>query len=359
MQTVQVELAERSYPIHIGSGLLNDGEFLRNQIGSSQLLIVTNQTVAPLYLEPVKRAFADREVVVCVLPDGEQEKSLLRFGEIIDELVVARFHRDATAIALGGGVIGDLTGFAAACYQRGINFAQLPTTLLAQVDSSVGGKTAVNHPAAKNMIGAFHQPSVVITDTDTLATLSDRELRAGLAEVIKYGLIMDAEFFTWLEANMAALLNRDPTALQYAIAISCRDKAAVVAADEREQGQRALLNLGHTFGHAIEALSGYGQVLHGEAVAIGMALAAQTSVVAGRLPAQQLAPIRALINAAGLTMELPPLPATDLVERMGLDKKVQQGRLRLVLLDAIGTAQLVDDIPTETILDVVENYGGG
>ncbi len=359
MQTVQVELAERSYPIHIGSGLLNDGEFLRNQIGSSQLLIVTNQTVAPLYLEPVKRAFADREVVICVLPDGEQEKSLQRFGEIIDELVAARFHRDATAIALGGGVIGDLTGFAAACYQRGINFAQLPTTLLAQVDSSVGGKTAVNHPAAKNMIGAFHQPSVVITDTDTLATLSDRELRAGLAEVIKYGLIMDAEFFTWLEANMAALLNRDPTALQYAIAISCRDKAAVVAADEREQGQRALLNLGHTFGHAIEALSGYGQVLHGEAVAIGMALAAQTSVVAGRLPAQQLAPIRALINAAGLTMELPPLPAADLVERMGLDKKVQQGRLRLVLLDAIGTAQLVDDIPTETILDVVENYGGG
>jgi len=359
MQTVQVELAERSYPIHIGAGLLSDGDFLRDQIRSSQLLIVTNATVAPLYLDRVNNAFSDRQVSVFILPDGEQEKSLPRFGEIIDQLVAERFHRDATAVALGGGVVGDLTGFAAASYQRGIDFAQLPTTLLAQVDSSVGGKTAVNHPAAKNMIGAFHQPSVVIADIDTLATLADRELHAGLAEVIKYGLIMDAEFFHWLEDNVGALLERDPAALQYAIAVSCRDKAAVVAADERERGQRALLNLGHTFGHAIEALSGYGKILHGEAVAIGMALAAETSVATGRLPAEQLAPIRQLIESAGLPLQLPPLPPGDIVERMGLDKKVQQGRLRLVLLDAIGAAQLVDDVSAEQILEVVESYGGG
>jgi 3-dehydroquinate synthase len=358
VQTVQVELAERSYPIHIGSGLISDADFLRGKIRSPQLLIVTNETVAPLYLDRVRSAFADRQVAVCILPDGEQQKSLRRFGEIIDQLVAERFHRDATAVALGGGVVGDLTGFAAASYQRGIDFAQLPTTLLAQVDSSVGGKTAVNHPAAKNMIGAFHQPSVVIADTDTLTTLSDRELRSGLAEVIKYGLIMDAEFFRWLDGNIGKLVERDPTALQYAIAVSCRDKAAVVAADEREQGQRALLNLGHTFGHAIEALSGYGKVLHGEAVAIGMALAAQTSVATGRLPARELAPIRQLIESAGLTLQLPPLPPGDIVERMGLDKKVQQGRLRLVLLDAIGTAQLVDDVSAEQILEVVESYGG-
>ena len=359
METVQVDLAERSYPIHIGSGLLSDTDFLRSQIRSSQLLIVSNETVAPLYLERVSAAFSDRQVAICVLPDGEQEKSLTRFSEVIDKLVAERFHRDATAVALGGGVVGDITGFAAACYQRGIEFAQLPTTLLAQVDSSVGGKTAVNHPAAKNMIGAFHQPSVVIADTDTLNTLADRELRAGIAEVIKYGLIMDADFFQWLQGNIGALVQRDADALQHAIAVSCRDKASVVAADEREHGQRALLNLGHTFGHAIEALSGYGTVLHGEAVAIGMALAAQTSVSSGRLNAEQLEPICQLIEAAGLSLQLPPLRPADIVERMGLDKKVQQGRLRLVLLDAIGAARLVDDVSPEQVLAVVESYGGG
>lgn len=357
--TIQVALGERSYPIHIGEGLLDDVELLRQRIDSQQLLIVTNTTVAPLYLERVQNAFQDRQIAVCTLPDGEQEKSLRQFEKLIDVLIERRFHRDATAVALGGGVIGDLTGFVAATYQRGIKFVQLPTTLLAQVDSSVGGKTAVNHPSAKNMVGAFHQPDSVIIDTQTLDTLPDRELRAGLAEVIKYGLIMDADFFHWLEDNIDALLARDSTALSHAIAVCCQTKAQVVAADERELGQRALLNLGHTFGHAIEALAGYGEILHGEAVAIGMLLAAETSATLGMLAADQLGPIRNLIERAGLPSDLPALAPAAIVARMALDKKVKQGQLRLVLLDAIGSARLVDSPGSERLLAMLEDYGGG
>ncbi|MEE8305693.1 MAG: 3-dehydroquinate synthase [Gammaproteobacteria bacterium] len=358
-ETIQVALGERSYPIHIGAGLLDDAKFLREQIDSQQLLIVTNTTIAPLYLQRVQDAFQGRQVTVHTLPDGEQEKSLQQFEKLIDVLVEGRFHRDATAVALGGGVIGDLTGFAAAAYQRGIKFVQLPTTLLAQVDSSVGGKTGVNHPAAKNMVGAFHQPEVVVIDIQTLNTLADRELRAGLAEVIKYGLIMDAGFFQWLEGNIDALLARDSEALAHAIAVSCQSKAQIVAADEREAGQRALLNLGHTFGHAIEALAGYGQVLHGEAVAIGMLLAAETSVALGMLAADQLEPIFKLIERAGLPTELPALPPAQIIETMALDKKVKQGQLRLVLLDAIGSARLVDSPGSEQLLAVLEDHSDG
>ena len=358
-ETIQVALGERSYPIHIGSGLLDDAKFLREQIDSQQLLIVTNTTIAPLYLQRVRDAFQDRQVAVHILPDGEQEKSIQQFEKLIDVLVEGRFHRDATAVALGGGVIGDLTGFAAAAYQRGIKFVQLPTTLLAQVDSSVGGKTGVNHPAAKNMVGAFHQPEVVVIDIQTLNTLADRELRAGLAEIIKYGLIMDAEFFQWLEGNIDALLARDREALAHAIAVSCQSKAQIVAADEREAGQRALLNLGHTFGHAIEALAGYGQVLHGEAVAIGMLLAAETSVALGMLAADQLEPIFKLIERAGLPTEPPALPPAKIIETMALDKKVKQGQLRLVLLDAIGSARLVDSPGSEQLLAVLEDHSDG
>ena len=355
--TIEVALGERSYPIHIGTGLLDQPEFLREQIDSQQLLVVTNTTVAPLYLQRIQDAFQDRQLVVYTLADGEQEKSLKQFGKLIDLLIEERFHRDATAVALGGGVVGDLTGFAAAAYQRGIKFVQLPTTLLAQVDSSVGGKTAVNHPSAKNMVGAFHQPEVVVIDIQTLNTLPDRELRAGLAEVIKYGLIMDADFFHWLEHNIDALLARDSKALSHAIAVSCERKAQIVAADERERGQRALLNLGHTFGHAIEALAGYGEVLHGEAVAMGMLLAAETSVALGMLPADQLAPIVDLIERAGLPSELPTLGPTQILERMALDKKVKQGQLRLILLDAIGSARLVDSPGPEQLLAVLEHHG--
>ena len=358
-RTIEVALGDRSYPIHIGPGLLDDVELLRQQIPSQQLLIVTDTTVAPLFLQRIRDTFQDRQVAVATLPDGEQEKSLRQFENLIDMLIAGRFHRDAAAVALGGGVIGDLTGFAAATYQRGIDFVQLPTTLLAQVDSSVGGKTAVNHPAAKNMVGAFHQPKTVIIDTLTLETLPERQLRAGLAEVIKYGLIMDADFFRWLEHNIEALLARDSDALTEAIATSCLAKARVVAADERELGQRALLNLGHTFGHAIEALAGYGEVLHGEAVAIGMLLAAETSVTIGMLPADQLAPIRRLIERAGLPVTLPALAPAAILETMALDKKVKQGRLRLVLLDAIGSARLVDAPDSNKLLAVLENHGGG
>ena len=359
IQTINVALGERSYPIHIGAGLLDDHAFLSQQIDSQQILIVTNATVAPLYLQRVEDAFQDRQVAVCTLPDGEQEKSLQQFEKLIDVLIDKRFHRDATAVALGGGVIGDLTGFVAAAYQRGISFVQLPTTLLAQVDSSVGGKTAVNHPAAKNMVGAFHQPAVVIIDTQTLNTLPDRELRAGLAEVIKYGLIMDADFFHWLEHNIDALLARDSNALGQAIAVSCQCKAQVVAADERETGQRALLNLGHTFGHAIEALAGYGEILHGEAVAMGMLLAAETSVAVGMLAADQVTPIYKLIERAGLPVQLPALEPAAILETMALDKKVKQGQLRLVLLDALGSARLVDSPGSENILTVLKDYSGG
>jgi 3-dehydroquinate synthase len=341
LRTIQVSLGPRSYPIHIGPGLLSSGDVLADCTAAEQLLIVSNKTVAPLYLEPVAAAFAGRDVRSLVLPDGEQYKNLESFSRIVDALVGAGFHRDACVVALGGGVIGDLAGFAAACYQRGIDFVQLPTTLLAQVDSSVGGKTAVNHPLAKNMIGAFHQPAAVITDTDTLRSLPRRELSAGLAEVIKYGLIEDLEFFTWIEAEIEALLALDAEALTTAIGRCCEIKAQIVAEDERERGRRALLNLGHTFGHAIEAVGGYGKWLHGEAVAIGMQMAAEASVRLGWLEAADAQRLRALLERAGLPTMVTDCKADQILERMRLDKKAGKQGLRMILLKRLGEAVVV------------------
>lgn len=347
MDTITVSLGERSYPIHIGSGLLRAGDPLRHATAARQVLIVTNETVAPLYLEPVEQAFAERETRTLILPDGEEHKDLAGFARIIDELIDGGFHRDSCILALGGGVVGDLAGFAAACYQRGIDFVQLPTTLLAQVDSSVGGKTAVNHPQAKNMIGAFHQPIAVIADTDTLKTLPPRELAAGLAEVIKYGLIVDPDFFAWLEAHVEELTAQDPEALRYAISRCCTIKAEIVARDELEHGQRALLNLGHTFGHAIESLGGYGRWLHGEAVAIGMQMAAETSNLLGWLEAADIERIESLLERAGLPTRVTGLSSRDILSRMRLDKKAGSAGLRLVLLEQLGVAS-VQPAPDES-----------
>jgi 3-dehydroquinate synthase len=349
-ERIDIDLGERSYPILIGAGLLDDGETLRAHIKARSLLIVTNETIAPLYLEKVRAALGDRRVAHCTLPDGEQYKTLDSIARIIDALVDARLNRDAAVIALGGGVIGDMAGFAAACYQRGIDFVQVPTTLLAQVDSSVGGKTGVNHPKAKNMIGAFHQPRCVIADIDTLQTLSPREYRAGIAEVLKYGLIYDADFFAWLEQHADALRAREPAAVVHAVRRSCEIKAQVVAADEREHGLRAILNLGHTFGHAIETASGYGNWLHGEAVATGMLIAADMSMRLGWLPAADRDRTRELLQRFELPLQPPRLGAARAFELMGMDKKVLDGRVRLVLLRRLGQADVVGDYP-KAVLD--------
>jgi 3-dehydroquinate synthase len=342
--TLTVALGERSYPIHIGTGLLADPDLYRPHVRGRQVMIVTNETVGPLYLEAVRTGLAGFSLGTVVLPDGEVYKTQEVLGRIYDALLEGRFSRDCTLVALGGGVIGDMAGFAAACYQRGVDFIQVPTTLLAQVDSSVGGKTGINHPLGKNMIGAFHQPRAVIADTGTLSTLPDRELSAGLAEVIKYGLICDPDFFDWIEAQLPALRSRDATALAEAIRRSCESKAAVVAADERESGQRALLNLGHTFGHAIETGAGYGTWLHGEAVGAGMCMAADLSARLGWLDRGDLARTRRVIAAAGLPVDPPPgLSADRFLELMAVDKKVLEGRLRLVLLRGIGRALVTDD----------------
>jgi 3-dehydroquinate synthase len=308
------------------------------------VVVVTNDTVAPLYLDRLMRGFpGDLRTASVVLPDGERFKDLATLDRIYTALLQQRFDRHTTLVALGGGVIGDITGFAAASYQRGIDFVQVPTTLLAQVDSSVGGKTGVNHPLGKNMIGAFHQPRCVIVDTDTLGTLEDRQLSAGLAEVIKYGLIGDPGFFEWLESHMEALRARDPEALARAIERSCRDKAEVVAADERESGRRALLNLGHTFGHAIETGTGYGNWLHGEAVAAGLCMAADLSRRMGWLGDDEVRRVRRLVQRAGLPADPPPeMDESRFLELMAVDKKVLDGRLRLVLLRDIGEAVVTD-----------------
>jgi len=344
IQTLTVALGERSYPIYIGTGLLANPDLYRPHVRGHQAMIVTNETVAPLYLELVRAALQGLRLGVVILPDGEVYKTQEVLNRVYDALLVGRFGRDCTLIALGGGVIGDMAGFAAACYQRGVDFIQVPTTLLAQVDSSVGGKTGINHPLGKNMIGAFHQPRAVIADTLTLDTLPDRELSAGLAEVIKYGLIGDSEFFDWIESHLPLLRDRDSDALAEAIRRSCENKADVVAADERESGQRALLNLGHTFGHAIETGMGYGSCLHGEAVGVGMCMAADLSARLGWIRADDLARIRRVIAAAGLPVDPPAaLSADRFVELMAVDKKVLDGRLRLVLLRGIGEAQVADD----------------
>jgi 3-dehydroquinate synthase len=341
---LQVELGERRYPIHIGPGLLDAAALYEPHIHGRQVMIVSNTTVAPLYLSRVESALSSYQTRTVVLPDGEAYKTLEVMERIITALLEARFDRGCTLVALGGGVIGDITGFAASCYQRGVDYLQIPTTLLAQVDSSVGGKTAVNHALGKNMIGAFHQPRCVIADTDTLDTLPDRELHAGIAEVIKYGLIRDGDFLSWLQAHLPGLVGRDAEALAYAIERSCHNKAEVVAADERETGERALLNLGHTFGHAIETGLGYGVWLHGEAIAAGMCMAADLSARLGWLTQATVAEVDALVDAAGLPTRAPEVLAPDrLLELMAVDKKAKDGRVRLVLLKALGQAVVSSD----------------
>ncbi len=340
MRTLNVALGERTYPIHVERGLRYRADLIVPHLKTRRVALISNETVAPLYLADVKGALAGEGVAVTeiVLPDGEAYKDWATLNRIFDGLLQARCERSTTLVALGGGVIGDMVGFAAATFQRGVPFIQMPTTLLSQVDSSVGGKTAINHPLGKNMIGAFHQPRLVLADIDTLGTLPDRELSAGLAEVIKYGLIRDREFFDWLERNMARLMARDAEALAYAIERSCANKAEVVAADETEQGVRATLNLGHTFGHAIEAGLGYGEWLHGEAVAAGAMMAAGLSRTRGWLSAEEVARIEAIHRAAGLPVRGPDLGVERYLALMAHDKKVEDGRLRLVLLKGIGEA---------------------
>ncbi len=350
MKTLELDLGERSYPIYIGASLLARAELLTSYIHGTRVAIVTNDTVAPLYLAKVRVHLTRYNPVEVILADGEQYKTLEVLNRIFDALLQNRCDRQTTIVALGGGVVGDMAGFAAATYQRGVPFIQVPTTLLSQVDSSVGGKTGVNHPLGKNMIGAFYQPRAVVIDTDTLNTLPDRELSAGLAEVIKYGLIRDPEFFAWLEAHMDRLLARDPAALAEAIERSCRNKAEVVAADEREAGVRAILNLGHTFGHAIETGMGYGAWLHGEAVAAGMVMAADLSSRLGWLKESDVARIRALIGRARLPVQAPPmLTAAQFRSLMSVDKKVLAGKLRLVLLKSIGEAVVTGDVPAAAL----------
>lgn len=357
-QTLNVELGERSYPIYIGSGLVQDSHLYKQHIQGDQVCVVSNETVAPIYLERVKEALEGYQIETVILPDGEAFKTLTVWQQIIDALLESRFSRQCTIVALGGGVIGDMAGFAAACYQRGVKFVQVPTTLLSQVDSSVGGKTGVNHPMGKNMIGAFYQPQCVIADISTLNTLEPRQLRSGIAEVIKYGLINDIVFFEWLEVNMPKLLTRDAGALAYAVERSCQDKADVVAADELESGQRALLNLGHTFGHAIETGMGYGEWLHGEAIAVGTCMAADLSCRLGWISSVERDRIIKLFEKA----ELPVVPPSELsAERfmvlMKVDKKVISGQLRLVLLNGIGQSLVTDEFDRERLQETLNEYG--
>lgn len=356
MQTLNVALGERAYPIHIGSGALSDPVLFKPYIKGNKVVVVSNTTVAPLYMA-VLRCTLEKLNISClaiILPDGERFKTWETLNLIFDGLLSAHCERSTTLIALGGGVIGDMGGFAAACYQRGMPFIQVPTTLLSLVDSSVGGKTAINHPLGKNMIGAFYQPKLVIADISTLNTLPDRELKAGLAEVIKYGLIRDPVFFEWLEINLEKLLARDAEALNYAVHRSCSNKADVVVADEREAGERALLNLGHTFGHAIETGLGYGEWLHGEAVAAGTMMAVELSSALGWIRPEDVLRIEDLFKRAGLPVFGPPLGAARYLEFMSHDKKVQEGQLRLVLLKSIGEAVMSDAATVGQISTAIE-----
>jgi len=357
MKTLTVELGERSYPILIGSGLLGEPELVSPHIRGNQILIVSNETVAPLYLEQALSAFRNYDVQTVILPDGEQYKTLQTLDLIFDALLSHHFDRHCTLVALGGGVVGDMTGFAAATYQRGVDFIQLPTTLLAQVDSSVGGKTGVNHPLGKNMIGAFHQPNCVVIDTATLETLEDRQFSAGLAEIIKYGLIRDQKFTRWLEDNMNNLLARDTAAIVQAIETSCRSKAEIVAADEKEGGVRALLNLGHTFGHAIETGAGYGNWLHGEAVGTGMLMAADLSRRQGWLGESDVQRVENLIDKALLPTRAPAhMNYTHFMEIMAVDKKVRAGKINLVLLRAIGDAFITNEFDLDKLRETIEAH---
>jgi 3-dehydroquinate synthase len=358
VQTLHVDVGHARYPIAIGPGLLTNSELLNAYIGGRDLLIVTNGTVARLYLAKLTEGLGGRRVAECILPEGEQHKTLQTAGWVFDALVAKKMNRDATVVALGGGVVGDVAGFAAASYQRGIGYVQIPTTLLAQVDSSVGGKTGVNHPGGKNLIGAFYQPQSVIADIETLTTLPERELRAGLAEVIKYGCVWDPLLFDWLDAHIAELLARDADALTYAIARSCEIKATVVAKDEREQNLRAILNFGHTFGHAIEAATGYETYLHGEAVGLGMLIAADLSHRLGLIEAVTLERVRELLTRAGLPTQAPRIGAAKALELMQMDKKVLAGAVRLVLLEKLGRAILTADYPQRALdATLEENFG--
>jgi len=358
MHTLHVELGERSYPIYIGRDLLNDPQLLGAHLTGSQVVVVTNETVSPLYLDRLLAILGERALVTeVILPDGEQFKNIETLNQIFDRMMHDRHNRSTTMIALGGGVVGDITGFAAACYQRGVNFIQVPTTLLSQVDSSVGGKTAVNHPLGKNMIGAFYQPQAVLIDINTLHTLSPREFAAGLAEVVKYGLICDLPFYRWLQEQTPRLLAREEAALAEAIERSCSSKAAVVAADEREGALRAILNLGHTFGHAIETAQGYGKWLHGEAVAVGMLMAMELSARRGWIEPAEVVAFRDLLRV----INLPVAPPADMtpgqyLDLMGRDKKVIDGRLRLVLLRGMGEACIVDDATEEELVSLLETF---
>ena len=358
MDRLTIDLGERSYPILIGAGLLGDPALLEGCVDARDVILVSNVTVAPLWAPRLRGGLAGFRVAECILPDGEQYKTLATVSRVLDALVDARMNRDCAVLALGGGVVGDIAGFAAACYQRGVDFVQLPTTLLAQVDSSVGGKTGVDHPGGKNLIGAFHQPVAVLADTDTLDTLPDRELRAGLAEVIKYGLIRDEPFLAWIESNLDRLLARDPAALAQAIRRCCECKAEIVSRDERERGERALLNLGHTFGHAIETGTGYGNWLHGEAVAAGMSMAAGMSRRLGWLDEADVSRVRTLLARAGLPTDPPLLEADRFLELMRMDKKVQAGRIRLVLLRHIGEAVCTADYDDGALAALLGAPGG-
>ncbi|EAT12421.1 3-dehydroquinate synthase [Bermanella marisrubri] len=348
MQTLNVDLGDRSYPIFVGSGLIENTQLILPYVAGQQVMIVTNDTIAPLYLEKAKALFPGKQVDSVILPDGEAFKDLTHLNLIFDALLEKQHNRTTTLVALGGGVIGDMTGYAAASYQRGVDFIQIPTTLLSQVDSSVGGKTGVNHRLGKNMIGAFHQPKCVLIDIDSLTTLPDRELSAGIAEVIKYGLITDYEFLEWLETHMSSLLSRDQDALIYAVLTSCAAKADVVAQDEKEGGIRAILNLGHTYGHAIENHQGYGNWLHGEAVAAGMIMAADLSHRLGWISGADLKRTQSLIRAANLPVDAPKdMSVADFKALMAVDKKVVDGKLRLVLLKALGQAIISSDFGLE------------
>ncbi len=356
MQTLKVDVGHARYQISIGSGLLANRELIASRIPGNDCMIVTDTTVARLYLSKLRASLGDRNVFECILAEGEQQKTLQTVSWIFDALVGKKLNRDAIVLALGGGVVGDIAGFAAACYQRGVGYVQIPTTLLAQVDSSVGGKTGVNHSGGKNLIGAFYQPLAVLADTDTLSTLPDRELSAGLAEVIKYGCIWDPALVDWLDQNIGKLRARDPGALTYAIARSCAIKAAVVSQDEREQGLRAILNFGHTFGHAIEAATRYETYLHGEAVALGMLMAADLSCALGKIDTASKSRVYALVRRAGLPIEAPKIGVARALELMQMDKKVLAGTIRLVLLEKLGRAGVVSSYPQNALEAVLKRH---
>ncbi|MBX2869960.1 MAG: 3-dehydroquinate synthase [Acidiferrobacterales bacterium] len=359
MNEVHIALDERSYDIHIGKALLSDHSLLTSSLKGRQVVVISNETVAPLYLEQIERALVDYEVHTILLSDGEHTKNLNTYSEIIDQMIAVPCDRRCTIIALGGGVIGDIAGFVAATYQRGIPFVQVPTTLLAQVDSSVGGKTGVNHPVGKNMIGAFHQPQKVITDLDTLSTLDDRQFSAGLAEVIKYGLINDFVFFQWIEQNLEKVMSKDADALTFIISRSCESKRDIVEQDEQEQGVRALLNLGHTFGHAIETATEYVEWLHGEAVALGMVMAADLSRRLGWIDQADCQRLNQVLVAARLPVALrQPIDPVVLRKLMQGDKKVLDGSLRLVLMKSLGEAVIVEDVDNELIMETLQGFAG-